>query len=217
MVLACLGVWATPSPAHQDHAKVEQLPRAVVPAQQPVRGKIQVVEYFWYGSVQARALEPELSAWVASLPKDVEFRREHVLWSGRRDIDTHARLFATLRTLKIDEVQLTALFAAYHEHGMKFADDAGVLEWVKQRGIDPARFAAVYRSATVEAQMKYAKDTTSYFVIQTVPTFVVDGRHVISAYHATGHPGGVLAMIDERLARERARLKTSKTRNTTAR
>jgi thiol:disulfide interchange protein DsbA len=209
-MLACLGAWATLSPAHQDHAKVDRQPQAPLAAQQPVRGKIQVVEYFWYGSAQARTLEPELSAWVAALPKDVVFRREHVLWGGRRDIDTHARLFATLRTLKLDELQLAAIFAAYHEHGMKLADDAQVFAWVKERGIDPARFAAAYRSGAVDAQLAYAKESTGYFVIETVPAFVIDGRHVVTAYFAAGHPGGVLARVDEEVAKQRERSRAAK-------
>jgi thiol:disulfide interchange protein DsbA len=212
-MMACLSVWTPLAPAHQDHAKVERQPKAPLPAQQPVRGKIQVVAYFWYGSAQARALEPDLSAWVAALPKDVAFRREHVLWGGRPDIDTHARLFATLRTLKLDDAQLSAIFAAYHEQGMKLDDEAEVFAWVQQRGIDPARFAAAYRSPSVEAQMAYAKDSTRYFVIESVPAFVIDNRHVVTAYYAAGHPGGVLARIDDQIAHERGRLKAQQTGN----
>jgi thiol:disulfide interchange protein DsbA len=210
VLAACIGAWVTLTPAHQDHTKVDKLPPPPLPSQRPMAGKVEVVEYFWYGSARARELEPALSAWVATLPKDVVFRREHVLWGGRSDVDIHARLFATLRTLKVDEVQVRALFAAYHEEGMKFTDDAAVLEWVTQRGIDPARFAAAYRSRTVDAQMAYAKASTGYFVIETVPTFVINNQHVISAYDATGRPDGVLALVDERIAKERARLRVSK-------
>lgn len=210
VLAACVGAWVTLAPAHQDHAKVDKLPPAPLPSQRTPAGKVEVVQYFWYGSARARELEPALSAWAATLPRDVVFRREHVLWGGRSDVDIHARLFATLRTLKVDEVQMRPLFAAYHDEGMKLTDDAAVFAWAAQRGIDPARFAAAYRSRTVDAQMAYAKASTSYFVIETVPTFVINNQHVISAYDATGRPDGVLALVDERIAKERARLRTAK-------
>jgi protein dithiol oxidoreductase (disulfide-forming) len=213
---ACIGIWATLAPAHKDHTKVDKLPQAPLPVQRTAPGKVEVVEYFWYGSAQANELEPALAAWAAALPKDVVFRREHVLWGGRSDVDTHARLFATLRTMKIDEVQLRAILAAYHEQGNKLVDDGAVLAWVGTRGIDPARFAATYRSRAVDAQMTYAKDSTSFFVIETVPTFVINNQHVISAYHATGRPDGVLALVDERIARERARVKPAKSKSAPA-
>lgn len=217
MLAAGIGIWATLAPAHKDHTKVDKMPQAPLPAQKMAPGKVEVVEYFWYGSVQARDLEPALAAWAAALPKDVVFRREHVLWGGRSDVDTHARLFATLRTMKIDESELRAILAAYHEQGNKLTDDAAVRAWIAARGIDPARFAATYRSRTVDAQMTYAKDSTSFFVIETVPTFVINNQHVISAYHATGRPDGVLALVDERIAKERAKLKPAKGRPAPAR
>jgi thiol:disulfide interchange protein DsbA len=205
-----VGGFAGAASAHQDHVKVDQLPAPPAQFQRDARGKVEVVEYFWYGSTHANELEPSLAAWAAALPKDVVFRREHVLWGGRSDIETHARLFATLRTLKVDAAQQRAIFAAYHDRGEKLADDAAVSNWVAGRGIDRARFAAAYRSSNVDAQLKYARDSTSYFRIETVPTFVINGRQVIAAYGATGHPGGVLALVDDGIAKERARAKAAK-------
>ena len=167
------------------------MPQPPLPAQRTAPGKVEVVEYFWYGSAQAKELEPALAAWAATLPKDVVFRREHVLWGGRSDVDTHARLFATLRTMKIDEASSCARSSRpTTSRGIKLADDAAVLAWIGARGIDAARFTATYRSRAVDAQMTYARDSTSFFVIETVPTFVINNQHVISAYDATGRPRG---------------------------
>ncbi|HEX6528378.1 MAG TPA: thiol:disulfide interchange protein, partial [Burkholderiales bacterium] len=45
---------------------------------QPVQtgnGKIEVLEFFWYGCIHCYNLEPKLETWLKALPKDVEFRR----------------------------------------------------------------------------------------------------------------------------------------------
>ena len=38
-------------------------------------GKIEVVEFFWYGCPHCHHFEPYLAAWLAKLPADVSFRR----------------------------------------------------------------------------------------------------------------------------------------------
>ena len=38
-------------------------------------GKIEVIEFFWYGCPHCNAFEPMLDAWQKGLPADVAFRR----------------------------------------------------------------------------------------------------------------------------------------------
>ncbi|MEN9380050.1 MAG: hypothetical protein RJB15_1743, partial [Pseudomonadota bacterium] len=49
----------------------------VLPTPQAVeqKGKVEVIEFFWYGCPHCYDFEPELSAWVKRQPKDVVFRR----------------------------------------------------------------------------------------------------------------------------------------------
>ena len=50
--------------------KVLDAPQAVEAA-----GKIEVMEFFWYGCQHCNAFEPPLSAWIKRQPDDVAFRR----------------------------------------------------------------------------------------------------------------------------------------------
>ena len=54
-------------------------------------GKIEVVEFFWYGCPHCNALEPALEAWIQRLPADVAFRRVPVGFSATHE--THQKLF----------------------------------------------------------------------------------------------------------------------------
>lgn len=67
-------------------------------------GKIEVIEFFWYGCPHCNQLEPLLNAWEKRLPKDVVLRREHVIWPGRRETEVHARLYLTLRAMNLLEI-----------------------------------------------------------------------------------------------------------------
>ena len=41
-------------------------------------GKIEVVEFFWYGCPHCYACEPAIEEWSKRLPNDVSFRKVHV-------------------------------------------------------------------------------------------------------------------------------------------
>jgi thiol:disulfide interchange protein DsbA len=66
---------------------------------QPVetKGKVEVIEFYWYGCPHCYHLEPKLSAWLAKLPKDVAFRRIPAVWNPR--MEAHAKLFHALESL----------------------------------------------------------------------------------------------------------------------
>ena len=60
-------------------------------------GKIEVVEFFWYGCPHCNALEPALEAWVRRLPTDVAFRRVPVAFSATHE--THQKLYYALEAM----------------------------------------------------------------------------------------------------------------------
>lgn len=43
-------------------------------------GRIEVIEFFWYGCPHCNSLEPMVEACEKRPPKDVVLRREHVVW-----------------------------------------------------------------------------------------------------------------------------------------
>ena len=49
--------------------------RLAQPVPVPAGAKIEVIEFFWYGSPHCNSFEPALEAWVKKLPADVAFRR----------------------------------------------------------------------------------------------------------------------------------------------
>ncbi|QNM95302.1 thiol:disulfide interchange protein DsbA/DsbL [Chitinimonas koreensis] len=170
------------------------------PVEQP--GKIEVIEFFWYGCPHCNQLEPLVNRWERTLPKDVVFRREHVLWDGRSDMDGHARLFATLKTMGL-LTQQKAVFDAIHGGKVELRDEMTLFEWVAKRGIDRRQFEGIYKSFGMGSQLARAKQLTRAYGLNEVPAFVVNGKYLTSPHQAGGGEQ-MFALVDRLIAGERA-------------
>ncbi|WP_269532883.1 thiol:disulfide interchange protein DsbA/DsbL [Chitinimonas sp. BJYL2] len=184
----------------------EPYSRLASPQATATPGKIEVIEFFWYGCGHCNQLEPYVEAWEKTLPADVVFRREHALWDGRSDMDGHAKLFATLRTMGIVGAHQRAAFDAIHGGRMELRDEKTLMTWVNARGINRAQFETNYRSFGMAAQLGKAKQLTKAYRIDSVPTFIVNGKYVTSA-HQAGNEQKLFATINQLIAQERKTLK----------
>ena len=84
---------------------------------QPVEaqgGKIDVVEFFWYGCIHCYNLEPALESWVKKLPPDVQFRRVPAVFNPRWGHD--AAIFYTFEAMGLLDKLHKPLFDAIHRH-----------------------------------------------------------------------------------------------------
>src|SRR5215211_2249615 len=81
---------------------------------QPVesKGKIEVVEFFWYGCIHCYNLEPVLENWVRKLPPDTQFRRVPAVFNQRWGHD--AAIFYTIEALGLLDKLHRPLFDAIH-------------------------------------------------------------------------------------------------------
>ncbi|QDQ28977.1 thiol:disulfide interchange protein DsbA/DsbL [Chitinimonas arctica] len=170
---------------------------------QPVEtpGKIEVIEFFWYGCPHCYQVEHTVGAWEKTLPKDVVFRREHALWDGRSDMTGHAKLFITLRLMGLLPKYNRAVFDAVASK-IELRDEQVLFDWVAKQGINRSQFEAAYKSFGIGAQLGRAKQLTKTYRIEGVPTFIINGKFVTSP-HQAGSEQRMFALIDELIARER--------------
>ena len=175
-----------------------------LPKPQPVDtpGKIEVIEFFWYGCPHCNALEPAVEAWEKQLPKDVAFRREHVIWPGRDDTEAHARLFITLRAVGLLDKHHRAVFDAIHKDKTSLRTEKDIADWAAKRGIDRARFEATWKSFGVNTQVSRARDLTNKFLVDGVPSFGVNGKYFTSLGSARGEKR-LFEVVNKLIADER--------------
>jgi thiol:disulfide interchange protein DsbA len=169
-------------------------------------GKVEVIEFLWYGCPHCAKVEPYVEAWKKTLPADVVFRREHIVWESRPDTVAHARLFATLKAMNLLDTHQQAVFDAVHKERVDFKKEAALIEWVGKRGIERAAFESAYKSFGVQTLFMRMKKLTVTYKIEGVPTFFVNGKYTTEPHRAGGEQQ-VLAVMDKLIAQERALIK----------
>jgi len=150
---------------------------AAQPADNP--GKIEVLEFFWYGCPHCYTFEPVLAPWVKKLPKDTHFRRLPAMFN--EEYARGARAYYALEAIGEAERVHKALFDAVHTGSrLRVADEAALTEWLGKQGVDTKKFAAAYRSFSVEGKLKRAAQLTQAYKIDGVPSMAVNGRYVVN-------------------------------------
>jgi thiol:disulfide interchange protein DsbA len=171
------------------------------------KGKVEVLEVFWYGCGHCFALDPALESWNAGKPAYVEFTRLPVIWGPAHA--QHAKLFYTLRALKRDDLH-AKVFAAIHEGGQMLAsqDEVAAREmhrkFLVERGVTQKDFDAAYDSMTVATQLRRAENLTRAYQVASVPLIIVNGKYSTGVSPAGGTPQ-LLNLINDLAASEKGR------------
>jgi thiol:disulfide interchange protein DsbA len=166
-----------------------------LPLAQPVdsKGKVEVIEFFWYGCPHCYDFEPELSAWVKRQPKDVVFRRVPVAF--RDDFMPHSQLFYTLEAMGKSDAMNEKVMSAIHKENKRLMTENEIADWIASQGIDRNTFLATYRSFAIVSKARAARQTAEAYRIDGVPTVVMQGRYVTSPSIA-GTKAKSLAVMD---------------------
>jgi thiol:disulfide interchange protein DsbA len=80
-------------------------------------GKIEVIEFFWYGCPHCYTLEPLIEDWLKKLPKDAAFKRVPAVFNERWAKD--AAIFYALEATGNLERLHRPLFDAIHKDGLR--------------------------------------------------------------------------------------------------
>lgn len=186
--------------------------QVLVPAQPTgvPAGKVEVLEFFWYGCSHCYALDPLIEHWRENKAPYVEFERVPVLWANPHT--AHARLFYTLQALGQRDALHSKVFDAIHRQNdplwVQGEDDkatlAAQLKFANANGINESDFLKAYHSPEVQSDLQRAGDLNRRYQITAVPTIVINGKYETTAAMAGGD-ANLTALIDDLAASERAR------------
>ncbi len=149
---------------------------------QPVEaqgGKIDVVEFFWYGCIHCYNLEPALESWVKKLPPDVQFRRVPAVFNPRWGHD--AAIFYTFEAMGLLDKLHKPLFDAIHRGGLRTDNPQALDQWLEKQGVEPKKFNETMRSFAVQSKTRRAIQLTTGYAIEGTPAMAVQGRYVVNA------------------------------------
>ena len=149
---------------------------------QPVEaqgGKIDVVEFFWYGCIHCYNLEPALESWLKKLPPDVQFRRVPAVFNPRWGHD--AAIFYTFEAMGLLDKLHRPLFDAIHRGGLRTDNPQALDQWLQKQGVDAKKFNETMKSFAVQSKTRRAIQLTTGYAIEGTPAMAVQGRYVVNA------------------------------------
>lgn len=170
------------------------------PMQPPTGGKIEVVEFFWYGCPHCNAFEPALDAWSKQLPADVAFRRVPVAFG--ESYVAHQRLFFALDSMGVVSTLHRKVFYAIHNDRQQLNKLPDMVAFLARNGVDGAKFTEAYNSFSVQTKARQATQLSASYKIDGVPAIGVQGQFYTSGSLA-GSNDRMLAVSDFLIQRVR--------------
>jgi protein dithiol oxidoreductase (disulfide-forming) len=142
-------------------------------------GKIEVLEFFWYGCIHCYNLEPQIESWLKKLPNDVEFRRVPAVFNERWALD--ASIFYTMEAMGVLDKLHRPLFDAIHKDRLRTDDKEALTQWLGKHGVDAKKFLETMQSFGVRSKTRRAVQLTVAYKIDGTPAMAVHGRYTLSA------------------------------------
>jgi thiol:disulfide interchange protein DsbA len=147
-------------------------------------GKIEIIEFFWYGCPHCYAFESLVEGWAKQLPADVTFRKVHVAF--RANVKIHQRMFYALESLGKEAQTRPAIFAAMHQQGLALDDAKSQAKFLANLGVDPTKYQNAYNSFGVQTRCTQAEKLSEAYRLDGVPSLGVGGRFLTSPSMADG-------------------------------
>jgi thiol:disulfide interchange protein DsbA len=168
-------------------------------------GQVEVIEFLWLGCPHCYEMNPYIEAWKKKKPAYVAFRQEHVTWNAQR---MHARLFYTLRAMGAGDDIIVKAFDEIHRKGNFLMANRPAeteqmqLEFVVANGLDGQKFQREYEGFAVNTSINRADELVRRYLIDSVPTFVVNGKYRTDVSMAGG-PEQLIQLIGDLVESEK--------------
>lgn len=168
------------------------------PLQIAAEGKIEVLEFFWYGCIHCYNLEPILDSWLKKLPPEAQFRRVPAIFNERWAHD--AAIYYTFEVFGVLDKLHRPFFDAIHRDRLRTDDPKALAEWLQKQGLDPQKFTETMKSFGVQSKTRRAAMMTNAYKIDGTPAMAVQGRYTVSAEQGRTREGmleSVSSLIDQ--------------------
>ena len=183
--------------------------RTIDPALPPVsgllgdspKGKIEVIQFFYYACPHCFDQQPLIEDWLAVKPVDVEFRYIPALRDDKWVPLTKA--FFALEKLGEAKRLHRPIYDVINFDSVNLSEEPKLFDWLARNGVDRARFIEAYNADDVKAKVDEARKLTAAYAIRTTPTLVVGGRFAVASGLAGSHHEA-LRMVNQFIGQVRA-------------
>jgi thiol:disulfide interchange protein DsbA len=145
----------------------------LAPVEAP-KGKVEVIEFFWYNCPHCNAFEPAFDAWMKKAPKDVLIKRIPIAFND--SFEPQQRLFYALEAMnKVGELH-KKVFQAIHVEHQDLKTQEKIVAWVEKQGIDKLKFLEQYNSFSTSTKTRKATQMQDAYKVSGVPALGIAGR-----------------------------------------
>jgi thiol:disulfide interchange protein DsbA len=173
------------------------------PLPAPAGGKVDVIEFFWYGCPHCNTFEPLLDAWARKLPDYVNFRRMPVAFRDEPYV-AHQRIYFALEEMKLTEAMHRKVFAAIHVDHLRLDKPTDIAAFMTKNGVDGVKFLEYYNGFSVQTKARQAAQLAQAYKLDGVPAVGIQGKYLTSASLAGSHERA-LAVTDYLIQKERGK------------
>ena len=170
------------------------------PPQPTEPGKIEVVEFFWYGCPHCYSLEPLVNSWLKTAPKDVVFKRVPAVpnpsWGEA------ATMYYALEAMGLLDKYHDKVFDAFHKENKNLGNKKIREEWLAKNGVDVAKYNEAEKSFSVATKVQRARQMTQQYKVDGVPRIFVNGKYYTAAEFAGG-ASNIFPVVDQLIAMAR--------------
>ena len=177
----------------------------VLSTPQPVEapaGKIEVIEFMWYGCPHCNEFDPYLEAWIKKQGPDVVFKRVPVAF--RDDFIPHSKLYHAVDALGLANQLTPTIFHEIHVNKNYLLTPEDQAKFLAKNGVDPKKFIDAYNSFSTQSAVQRDKKLIEDFRIDGVPTLAVQGKYETGPAQTNSLPG-TIQVLDYLVAQVRAK------------
>ena len=164
-------------------------------------GKIEVLEFFWYGCVHCYNFEPTVEQWLKSVPADVAFRQVPAVFNDPRTFHD-AKIYYAFEAMGLNAKTHMPLFDAIHKAKLDTTKKEAFTAFLGKVGVDAQKFDDAFRSFGVDGRTKRAAAMTKSYRVEGTPSLAVHGTYTITADQG-GTARGMFAIADQLVAQVR--------------
>jgi protein dithiol oxidoreductase (disulfide-forming) len=193
--LVATALFAAPSFAQLQGPLQEGRDYNLISPPQPTEdaNKIEVIEFFWYACGACYAAEGPWNSWVQRQGADVNIRKVPAMTGQFAELGS---MYYTLEALGRLKDLHPKVFDAIHAQNILLMNRSKRDGWLKDQGIDPAKYEETLKSFSVVSKINRAKQLTEAYSVQSVPRFIVNGRYGLSMPQGQNGPNAVMSNVD---------------------
>ncbi|MET0090736.1 MAG: thiol:disulfide interchange protein DsbA/DsbL [Candidatus Thiodiazotropha sp.] len=162
-------------------------------------GKVEVLEFFWYGCPHCYHMEPQLQAWLEKKPDNVVFSRVPAPLNPKWT--PHAQFYYAAEALGLAEKLHVPLFEAINDKKRRLFDKQSLIDFAVEQGADREKFTEAWDSFGVYVKVQNAKKLAQRYQLSGVPAVGINGKYLTSGSLA-GTYSKMFTIMDQLVAEE---------------